>query len=702
MSLIPIKYPPGVCKVNAPYADTTVGGRYTDMDIARFVAGYPEGIWNFADVENITNESLTTDTTGFLTPARVVKTFRDVNGVIRTVYGTTGNVWMKPLFSIDQNTDPPLTYTSAINITPLRSIVTGTLTNPLDTTISSATVTVHHTAHGLLTNDAVTLVTGTAIGGIQPAGVFTITKVDADTYTFVNTSAATSGASGGGGTVSYTYYRIVLTNPFDTTSGSAIVTVHHTTHGAAQGDYVTISNASSVGGVTPNGLYQIQSSAANSYTINVGSNASSTVTGGGGTPSFRYNVPTSRRIPNTTAQFINKWSISPYGGQLVISDYLGTLYIYDPTIGSGDARAYPIYNAPTGVLASFVTKERFIFALGKTGNNLAVSWPDQTDITQWTATASNTANTRTLQEGSYLVGGGSVRDGISLVWTNTACYQFNYTGDNFIYADTIAGRNCGLPGPMAWAAMAGNAYWFSGAEFWIWNGSVQRLPSDDIRDYVVSDYFVAQGNSNILRQLCVTGAHSARKEIWFAYPSYTDFNNTATYCNHRYVIYHDDQGCFSSGSSLDISCWDDSGLLPCPIFGLFSSSSSYLVSLDFGSQVSGTSMGIGNSYIKGSPLVIENGEHSFDIFSIIPDLKVLSGPGTNGVTLTLYGQNYPQDSETALGTFTITDDGLTPIIQTRLNTRILGFKLSSTSAAYLTQWRLGLPRIEAQPAGARR
>jgi len=73
-----------------------------------------------------------------------------------------------------------------------------------------------------------------------------------------------------------------LTNPFVTTSGSAIVTVTDSGHGATKGDFVTFSNASAVGGLDMNAEFEITSIISSSqYTVTHSSNASSGATGGG-------------------------------------------------------------------------------------------------------------------------------------------------------------------------------------------------------------------------------------------------------------------------------------------------------------------------------------------------------------------------------------------------------------------------------------
>lgn len=692
MAITPLKYKPGVCKSNSSYSDKLEGGRFTDMDKVRFDAGYPEGIFNYVgNAIPLVDATSISDIDGSLAP-KGSKVFRDNSGNKYVAYGTVSHLFYFTITAIDPTSAVPFTTGTVTDITPLRSILSSTLTNPFDMVSGSATVTVHHTAHGLSTGDYVQLVTTTSFGGLTIAGVFApITISDANTYTIVNTSAATGSVNTGGGTVTYNYFRITISNPFDTTISTPTVSVNHTAHGAAAGDYVTISGASAVGGITPSGEYKIQTiTNANKYTITHGSNATSSVSAGGGTPNFRYNIATgiSTRI----------WCLDNYGQQLLANPYLGTIYIWDPTVGG---RAYPMYNAPTGVLAMFVTPERFVFALGKTSFAMTVSWPDQTDYTAWTPTATNTANSRTLQEGSFLVGGIVARDGVSLVFTNSACYTFSYRGDEFIYADAISGVKCGLPGPLAVAAMEGIPYWFSGTDFWCWNGSVQRLDANDIRDYVVSDFYTPNA------RLCVVGSHVAKNEIWFHYPSTADaVAGTNSNTNGKYVIFFPDQQCWANGT-FRITSWADSGLLPCPIFSAWGGTAinfSQFCSLDYGTGMGGQVVdATGTSYIKFSPMNISNGEQNMEILGFIPDFQLLDGAGSgNGINVSIIVQNYPQDAETTVSTVLIPDNSVVSPIGLRTGAKLVGYKLQSSVIASNIQWRLGLPRIEVQAGGSRR
>lgn len=73
-----------------------------------------------------------------------------------------------------------------------------------------------------------------------------------------------------------------LTDPFTTTSGSAVVEIEHDQHGLIADDSVTFSHATAVGGITVDGAYSVtEVLTPNKYTITHGSNAGSSATGGG-------------------------------------------------------------------------------------------------------------------------------------------------------------------------------------------------------------------------------------------------------------------------------------------------------------------------------------------------------------------------------------------------------------------------------------
>jgi len=146
----------------------------------------------------------------------------------------------------------------------------------------------------------------------------------------------------------------ILSNPFATTSGLPTVTVTDAAGGFQIGDYVTFSNASTVGGLDLNGTYTIQSiPSPTTYTITAGSNASSTVASGGGSAvvaAYEIHVGTAVAVPmvgwggggwglgvwgvgSVSDTDIRLWSQANYGEDLVYGPRSGNIYYWNASIG---------------------------------------------------------------------------------------------------------------------------------------------------------------------------------------------------------------------------------------------------------------------------------------------------------------------------------------------------------------------------------
>jgi hypothetical protein len=152
---------------------------------------------------------------------------------------------------------------------------------------------------------------------------------------------------------------VTLTNPFTATNGSPIITVADTSHGCVNGDFVTYSGATGLGGnitaTVLNQEHQITLVNANTYTITVGVNANATdVSGspGGGTVTAAYqiNVGPEFVVPvtgwgggtwgsglwgtgGTSNSGLRLWSQRNYGEDLVFGPRSGGLYYWDATTG---------------------------------------------------------------------------------------------------------------------------------------------------------------------------------------------------------------------------------------------------------------------------------------------------------------------------------------------------------------------------------
>lgn len=680
MSLVPIFAAPGVCKVNSVfasgsasgYAKERVGtGRYVDMDKVRFVAGFPEKIGGWVQAA----------TTQMVDPPRASADFRTSGGTPLLGIGTQTHLYVFDGINIT-------------DITPLRTIKVGTLgTNPLTTAINTSTVTVADATQNLQNGDWVLLTGATTFNNVTVNGWYIVSGRTGTGYTITVNTVASANGSGGGSSVVYSYPRISLTNPFTTVNGSQTVTVAHTNHGATIGDYVIFSGASAVGGLTLNGEFQLTVVNANSYTITSPTPATSGATGGG-TVSVVYDITVGQLsglspsaygsgpygagpfgyTVNSAVTAYNSWTMGAYGSDLIASPTGGTIYIYDPAQGG---RAHPIQNAPISCLAIFITPERFLFALGISGNSMQLAWPDQNDITDWTTLPTNTANSgRSLQGGSFFVGGTPVANGVSLFFSDRCCFEASYTGDNEVYNTPLISDQSGLIGPGAVTTLAGVAYWMSDHEFWVWNGTVAALPSDDIRDYVFTNINTQYQSRSI------AGTNRAKKEVWFFYPS-AQSNEIDSY-----VIYHIDQAVWSVGS-LQRTTWRDSSLFTSPYA---TDASGLLYKQEVTSNAAGAPL---KAYITLSPMEMGAGDRNLDVFGFIPDFERITGT----VTITVNVAQYPMDTPTIVGPFDITPPDMTPILDFRADGNTVGYTLTSNTLN--GDFRLGLPRANVQPSGAR-
>lgn len=679
--LAPLYAEPGICKVNSPYAsgkgigfqkDRVAQGRYSDGNHIRFVAGFPEKLGGWAEA----TMSLMTDV------PRAMMDFRNASGAPLLGIATTSHLY----------------YFDGINlvdITPQRDITTGTLTNPITTTSGSAVVAIADNSQVLVNGDFVFLEASSAVGGLTINGWYPVSSRTGSGYNITTPTAATSNAGPGGGSTTFSYPRVNLTNPYTTTLNSTTVKVTHTAHGALKGDYVDFSGGSPVGGLTLNGEFQITNVIdANNYDITSSTPATSGATGGG-TVSVTYDISVGQTLSLTpiaygqgafgvgaygytvssTPSQSTGWTLAPYGSDLIAAPIGGTIYLYNSTYGG---RAYPLLNAPTSVLAIFVTAERFLFALGINGNPMQIAWPDENDLTDWTSTATNTANSgRSFQGGSFMVAGTPVANGISLFFSNRCTFAATYSGDNLVYDTPLLSDQAGIIGPGAATTLGGVAYWMSDHDFWTWNGTVVPLLSDDIRDYVF------QNINTQYQSRSIAGTNRAKKEVWFFYPSAqsTDIDS--------YVIYHIDQPGVWSIGKLVRTAWRDSDLLSEP-FGADTSGILYIHE-----QTTNNAGAAMDSYITFAPTDISNGNQNMDVFGFIADFERLSGP----INLTVTVQQYPQDTPTSIGPFTIQPNDTTPLFDFRCDGKLVGYTLESN--VLNGDFRLGLPRANVQPAGAR-
>ena len=518
----------------------------------------------------------------------------------------------------------------------------------------------------------------------------------------------------------------MLTDPFETTSGSPVVVVTDANGGFVDGDFVTFSGATAVGGVTVDGEYQITlTTTPNEYTIDVGTAATSTATGGGTvTAAYQINVGQAFAIPltgwgasfwgfgtwgvgATSTNDIRLWSQSNFGEDLIFGPRGGPIYYWDATSGI-TARGVELStlagasDVPTSQrLIEISDINRFVFAFGSndfgttTVNPMLVRWSDQGSAVDWTPSVTSQAGFLTLSRGSEIVAAKQSRQEV-LVWTDAALYALQYVGAPVVWSAQLVGENISIAGQNAVAYANGAAYWMGKDKFYKYDGRVQPLRCD-LRKFIFEDL-----NSQQYDQV-VAGTNEAYHEVWWFYCS------QGVTQNDRYVVYNYMEDVWYYGT-MSRTAWLDSGLRNNPLAATYSSN---LVNHESGvdDNETGTTLPI-HAYIASAEFDLDDGHQFAFVWRILPDIRfdgsTAAAPSATMTLLPLANSGSGYNNPASVGgsnSRVISRSAVLPIeaytgqIFTRVRGRQMAMKVESTGEG--VTWQLGAPRIDMRPDGRR-
>ncbi len=522
---------------------------------------------------------------------------------------------------------------------------------------------------------------------------------------------------------------VSLTNPFTTVSGSTTVTVTDTNLGYIDGDFVTFSGASAVGGLTLNGEFQLTRIANNTYyTIESATAASSSATGGGSvTAIYQINVGPEIEVPlvgwgaglwgegawgsgeETSTDSLRLWSQFNFGEDLIFGPSGGGIYYWDASsVNPYDVRGVEVStlagasNVPTiqsSILVSDISRFVFCFGANTIGTTvqdpLLIRWSDQASAVDWTPTATNQAGDLKLSKGSKIVTALQSRQEI-LVWTDTAMYSLQYLAGTLVWGSQLLGENISIASQNSTAYSDGIAYWMGRDSFYMYDGRVKNLRCD-LKRYVFNDF-----NSTQAEQV-FAGTNEGFDEIWWFYCS-ADSSTV-----DRYVVYNHVLDVWYFGT-LARSAWLDSGTRDYPIAATYSNN---IVTHEDGvdDNVTGTNTAL-TSYITSAQFDIQDGNSFSFIRRILPDVTFDGSTATNpSLTMELLplqssgsGYNNPR-SQGGVNGAAVARSAVVPVeeftdqIYTRVRGRQLSIKLESGDVG--VTWQLGAPRLDIRPDGRR-
>lgn len=669
--------------------DTTFAAqsRWADASCVRFRLGRPETIGGW---ESLTLSLLT--------------------GVCRTVFPMTDNA---NNLTIGFGTHSNLQLWQGgelFDITPtlaLPPVVLGA--DPFSVANGSPTVTIADTNHGLTTSDTVVISGASGVGRQIVAGTFAVASVvDANTFTVTNGS-------------SFTLAKTLGANPLSVTLNSIVVTVTDTGHEISDGDTVTFSGATAVGGITPNGAFAITVIDANTYSFEFTSPATATATGGGsavvatapttgggaavqiapqrayapgeidGTGTDGYGSGAfgvgDYGLPSAAEYYPRTWSFGAWGENLLACPRNGAIYAWTNDVTQP---AQPLLNAPQNVQYMLVAPNDggyMCFALGCNQeadgvfNPMCLRHSAVRDDTTW-----NTSNTTTAREYT-LTGGGRIVAGrmcgpYLLIWSNRALYVGEFVGnldEPWVFQEVAA--NCGLIGPNAAVVHGQAAFWISpDRQFYTYALGGQPTPIDcPIRDDFSENLALSQGDK-IVASTC-----SEFAEVRFDYP---DQRDGAGLENSRYLVLTiggEDAGAWSRGV-MARTAYVDAGCAQYPIAATYEGNVYFH---EKGQSADGAAF---PWFIETADCYLDE-NYVMESRGVWPDVFHQVGP----VYLDVTTRFYPQDTETSSGdmTMTVNDNK----VDFRQAGRLFRFKFWGNSAP--TFARLGKFDVDVVKGGLR-
>ena len=518
---------------------------------------------------------------------------------------------------------------------------------------------------------------------------------------------------------------VSLTDPFTATDGSSVINVYDFDHGCTDGDFVTFSGATGLGGNVTNTIlnqeYQITYVDDDNYTITVSvtANASDTGNGGSVTAAYQINTGLNTQVGGTgwgagtwgrggwgsaaslsATNTLRLWAQDNYGEDLVFNVRNGGLYYWDATLGYSSrgvtlASLSTDPSVPTLVAQVLVSdRDRHVIAFGANQGGstaqdpLLIRFSSQEDPTDWTPTATNTAGDLRLGNGSFIMKAIETKREI-LVFTDTSLYSMQFIGPPYTFGIQTISTNISINGYNSAVPIDDTVFWMGDREFYVYTGKTDPLQCP-LKDYVFNDF-----NFNE-RDKVYACLNSEYNEVTWFYPSASSFEND------RYVTFNYREQVWTYGN-LARTAWLDHGVRQYP---QATSVDNYLYNHEFGVDDGSTTPATPlNAYIESSPLDIGDGNQFSFVRRIIPDVTFINSTNDPRLDMVIKTQNYPGSNYVAgsdssvVRTATVPVEQYTQVSDIRLRGRSVILRIESNRVG--TSWRLGSPRIEIQPDGRR-
>lgn len=509
-------------------------------------------------------------------------------------------------------------------------------------------------------------------------------------------------------------------NPLSVTSGSAVVTVTNTAHGASTGDFVTLAGAATTGGILAADLnkeFQLTVIDADHYTVTAATSATSTANGGGASITAAYQLTTASDIavpgygwnaggwgrgtwgsPATTETYstLRLWSAEAFGQDLVFCPRNGPLYVWYYNLGLNH-RATPLKDVvganevplmATKVLLATQSRHLIAFGTNPIGDTdqdpLLIRWCAAENMLEWEPDIADSSGDLRVPTGNYIVTAIRLQQEI-LVFTDASITAMQYIGAPDIFGLQPVADNISIISANA-VAVAGNAaFWMGNDKFYLYNGRTQTLPCS-LENYVFSDINLTQADQ------IHAGTNEEFSEIWWFYCS------AGSNSIDRYVIYNYDENLWAYGT-MHRTVWLDTSLKQHPV-----AATEQGVLYYHEDGVDDDRINPINAWIESSDFDLGDGDSYMFVKRVLPDISFVgSASAQPAVTMTFTPRNAPGavyksgDAGAVRRSAALPVEAFTERLDVRLRGRQMKMRIESNGLG--VHWKLGAMRMEMQPDG---
>ena len=630
MPLTKLQFRPGINREITSYSNE---GGWFDGDKIRFRFGYPEKIGGWRKAVDPT----------FLGTCRALHLWRTLGldtylgvGTHLKYYVESGNTYY--------------------DITPIR-LTTSAGDVTFAAVDGSSTLTVTDVDHGAVAGDFVTFSGATSLGGTITADILNqeyqiASVVDDDTYTIIARAVATL----------------------------SVITI--------DGEYTPTPVAANASDISDGGAAVV-----GAYQVSTGLDTSVFGTGWGAGPWSRGSWGSATTI-DLIKDTLRIWNHDNFGEDLVFNVMNGGIYYWDSSAGfasrgvalSDLAGANSVPTVATQVLVSDVDRHVVAFGCDPLDNPgaqdpLLIRFSSQESVTDWEPRATNSAGDLRIGSGSKIIVAVETRQQ-TIVFTDVSLHAMQYLGPPFTFGIGKISENITIQSPNAAVAIDDRVFWMGLNEFYLYEGTVNRLPCT-VRDYVFNDF-----NFDQAEKVFAT-TNTEHSEVWWYYPS---ANSSEI---DRYVVYNYLEQVWYYGT-LVRTAGLDRGLSQFP---LATGTGGVLYNHEFGYDDGSTTPASAiEAYVQSSPIDLGDGEQFIFMRRMIPDVDFRDSQAEEpSIDVTTRIRNFNGGNYLRTTTSTVNQD--TEQVHLRLRGRQFSMRVESDGLE--VGWRLGSMRYDLRQDGRR-